>query len=260
MMQVVILCGGLGTRMREETEFRPKPLVNIGSHPILWHIMQIYAHHGYRDFVFCLGYKGTMIKEYFLNYEAFTHDLTVHLGSGQHVELLPGAEPDGDFRVTLADTGEETMTGGRIQRIRRHIDGDTFMVTYGDAVADIDIDKVVAFHRSHGKLATLSCVRPTSRFGVLALGAGDRVQAINEKPQLDGWVNAGFFVFNVGVFDYLTGDDCILESGPLDKLAHDDELRAYRHDGVWYPMDTYREMLMLNEMWRAGEAAWKVWK
>lgn len=259
-MQVVILSGGLGTRMREETEFRPKPLVNIGTQPILWHIMQIYAHYGYRDFVFCLGYKGTMIKEYFLNYEAFTHDLTVHLGSGQHVQLHPGPEPDGDFRVTLADTGEETMTGGRIKRVRRHIEGDTFMVTYGDAVADVDITKLVAFHRSHGRLATVTCVRPTSRFGVLAMAEGGIVHAIDEKPRLDGWVNAGFFVFNTGVFDFLTGDDCILEKGPLDELARSDQLRGYRHDGVRYPMDTYREVLMLNEMWKSGAAAWRVWK
>jgi glucose-1-phosphate cytidylyltransferase len=258
-MKVVILCGGLGTRMREETEFRPKPLVNIGNHPILWHIMQIYSHHGFNDFVLCLGYKGTMIKEYFLNFEAFNHDLTVQFGSQHRVELHPNSVPNRDFKVTLADTGDETMTGGRIKRVQRYVDGDTFMVTYGDAVADIDVDKLMAFHRAHGRLATVTCVRPPSRFGTLAMGHGARVEAFNEKPRLEGWVNAGFFVFNSGVFEYLTDDACILEQGPLDELAHDDQLRAYRHDGIWYPMDTYREVLMLNEMWRRGEAGWQVW-
>jgi len=258
-MRVIILCGGQGTRMREETEFRPKPLVNIGNHPILWHIMQIYAHHGFTDFVLCLGYKGSMIKEFFLNYEAFNHDLTVRLGSRHGIEIHPNSAPNRDFTVTLADTGDRTMTGGRIQRVRRHVDGDTFMVTYGDAVADIDITKLLAFHRAHGKLATISCVRPPSRFGSLALGHGARVESFNEKPRLEGWVNAGFFVFNHGVLDYLDGDDCVLEQGPLDRLAQDGQLRAFRHDGTWYPMDTYREVLMLNELWASGEAAWQVW-
>jgi glucose-1-phosphate cytidylyltransferase len=258
-MKVVILCGGQGTRMREETEFRPKPLVNIGNHPILWHIMQTYAHHGHNEFVLCLGYKGTMIKEYFLNYEAFSNDLTVHLGTRRSIDVHANSVPPRDFMVTLADTGDHTMTGGRIKRIQRYVQGDTFMVTYGDAVADIDIEKLLAFHQSHGRLATISCVRPPSRFGSLALGHGARVEAFNEKPRLEGWVNAGFFVFNTGVFDYLNGDDCILEQGPLDELAHDGELRAFRHPGIWYPMDTYREVLMLNELWSAGDAGWQVW-
>src|SRR5450631_1802104 len=247
-MKVVILCGGQGTRMREETEFRPKPLVNIGNHPILWHIMQTYAHHGHNDFVLCLGYKGTMIKEYFLNYEAFSNDLTVHLGSIRSIDIHANSAPPSDFTVTLADTGDQTMTGGRIKRIQKYIDDDTFMVTYGDAVSDIDIDKLLAFHRSHGRLATVSCVRPPSRFGSLALGHGARVAARSEERRVEGWVNAGFFVFNVGVFDYLGGDDCVLEQGPLDRLAQDGQLRAYRHSGIWYPMDTYREVLMLNEL------------
>ena len=259
-MKVVILCGGQGTRMREETEFRPKPLVTIGRHPILWHIMQTYAHHGYDDFVLCLGYKGTMIKEYFLNYEAFSNDLTVHLGSRRSIDVHATSAAARDLTVTLADTGDQTMTGGRISRIRHYVDGDTFMVTYGDAVADIDISRLLSFHQAHGRLATISCVRPPSRFGSLALGHGARVAAFNEKPRLEGWVNAGFFVFNQGVFDYLDGDDCILEQGPLDQLARDGELRAFRHPGIWYPMDTYREVLMLNEIWAAGEAGWQVWE
>lgn len=258
MTRAVILCGGKGTRMREETEFRPKPLVPIGGHPILWHIMQTYAHHGVRDFVLCLGYKGTMIKEYFLNYEAFTHDLTVHVGNGRAVEIHPHAEGYDQFNVTLADTGDESMTGGRIRRIRRYLGEETFMVTYGDAVSDIDITELMAFHRRHGRLATVSCVRPTSRFGTLALGHGARVEMFNEKPRLEGWVNAGFFVFEPGVLEYLAADDTILEQGPLEQLAKDGELRAYRHEGVWYPMDTYREVLMLNDMWDRGAAAWRV--
>lgn len=258
-MKVVILCGGQGTRMREETEFRPKPLVNIGSNPILWHIMQIYAHFGYREFVLCLGYKGNMIKEYFLNYEAFSHDLTVHLGNGHRPEIHQGVAPSDNFTVTLADTGDQTMTGGRIKRVARYLEGDTCMVTYGDAVADIDVGRLVDFHRAHGKLATLTCVRPPSRFGNLALGHGARVQSFIEKPRLEGWVNAGFFVFNRGVLDYLDGDGCVLESGPLESLARDGELQAYRHEGAWYPMDTYREVLMLNEMWQSGNAPWRMW-
>jgi glucose-1-phosphate cytidylyltransferase len=258
-MKVVILCGGQGTRMREETEFRPKPLVNIGNHPILWHIMQTYAHYGHNEFVLCLGYKGTMIKEYFLNYEAFSNDLTVHLGSRRSIDIHSNSAPPRDYVVTLADTGDQTMTGGRIKRIQLYVDEDTFMVTYGDAVADIDIGKLLAFHQNHGRLATISCVRPPSRFGSLALGHGAHVAAFNEKPRLEGWVNAGFFVFNRGVFDYLNGDDCILEQGPLDQLAQDGELRAFRHPGIWYPMDTYREVLMLNEIWAAGDAGWQVW-
>ncbi|HXZ99881.1 MAG TPA: glucose-1-phosphate cytidylyltransferase [Candidatus Binatia bacterium] len=258
-MKVVILCGGQGTRMREETEFRPKPLVAIGRHPILWHIMQIYAHFDYREFVLCLGYKGSMIKEYFLNYEALSHDLTVHLGSDPRTEIHRESAPDGDFAVTLADTGEQTMTGGRIGRVARYLDGDTFMVTYGDAVANVDVARLVRFHRSHGRLATVTCVRPPSRFGSLALGHGAQVQSFVEKPRLEGWVNAGFFVFNRGVVDYLDGDECVLEGAPLERMARDGQLRAFRHEGAWYPMDTYREVLMLNEIWASGNAPWQVW-
>ena len=259
-MKVVILCGGQGTRMREETEFRPKPLVNIGSHPILWHIMQIYAHHGHSEFVLCLGYKGTMIKEYFLNYEAFSHDVTVHLGQRHRVDIHANSMPARDLTVTLADTGEQSMTGGRIKRVQRYLDEETFMVTYGDAVADIDIDRLVEFHREHGRLATVSCVQPPSRFGSLALGHGARVEAFNEKPRLESWINAGFFVFNRGVLDYLDDDDCVLEGEPLERLAMDDQLRAFCHAGMWYPMDTYREVLLLNQLWADGKAAWKVWE
>ena len=260
-MQVVILCGGQGTRLREETEFRPKPLVDVGGRPILWHIMKGYAHHGHRAFVLCLGYRGHMIKEYFLNYEAMNNDFTIQLGQ-QHRVIPHGAHGEQDFRVTLADTGPETQTGGRIARVRNYIDAeashDAFMATYGDGLADIDLGALAEFHRSHGKLATLTAVRPPSRYGVLELD-GDRVATFAEKPQLEGWVSAGFFVFDRRVFDYLGGDDCVLEREPLTRLAAEGQLMVYRHDGFFFAMDTYREYKLLNDLWDRGEAPWRVW-
>src|SRR3954452_21446845 len=208
-VNVVILCGGQGTRLREETEFRPKPLVEIGSRPILWHIMKLYAHHGFRDFVLCLGYRGHMIKEYFLNYEAMNNDFTICLGNQHRVEYHD-AHGEQDFNVTLADTGLPTMTGGRVKRVQRYIEGDTFMVTYGDGVADVDVRALLDFHRRHGKLATVTAMRPPSRFGILGLNDRDQVTSFVEKPQLEGWASAGFFVFDRRVFDLLTGDDCVL--------------------------------------------------
>jgi glucose-1-phosphate cytidylyltransferase len=258
-MKVVILCGGQGTRLREETEYRPKPLVEVGGRPILWHIMKSYAHYGHRDFVLCLGYRGRMIKEYFLHYEAMTNDFTISLGR-QHQVAFHGAHAEQDFRVTLAETGLETMTGGRVKRVQRHVDSDLFMVTYGDGVADVDVDKLLAFHRSHGKLATLTTVRPTSRFGLVEMDAAGAVERFREKPQVDGWVSAGFFVFDRRVFDYFGGDDCVMEQEPLERLAAEGQLAAYRHPGVFHTMDTYRDYLALNEMWAAGKAAWKVWE
>ena len=256
-MQVVILCGGQGTRLREETEFRPKPLVDVGGRPILWHIMKLYAHYGYRSFVLCLGYRGHMIKEYFLNYEAMTNDFTIHLGR-QHRVVPHGAHDEQDFAVTLADTGPETQTGGRIARVRRYVEGDAFMVTYGDGLADVDIRALAAFHRAHGRLATLTAVRPPSRYGVLEL-AGDAVATFAEKPQLDGWVSSGFFVFDRRVFDHLGGDDCVLEREVLTRLAAEGQLMVYRHDGFFFAMDTYREYKLLNDLWERGEAPWRVW-
>ncbi len=257
-MKVVILCGGQGTRLREETEFRPKPLVDVGQRPILWHIMKSYAHHGFRDFVLCLGYRGWMIKEYFLNYEAMNNDVTVCLGSRHQVEVH-GAHAEQDFRVTLAETGLNSMTGGRVKRIQRYIDGDTFMVTYGDGVADVDIQALARFHKSHGRLATVTAVRPTSRFGVLEIDPEGKVERFVEKPQLDGWASAGFFVFDRRVLDLLDGDDCILEREPLERLAAEGELMVYRHHGFFFAMDTYREYKALNELWDGGQAPWKVW-
>jgi len=257
-MKIVILCGGQGTRLREETEFRPKPLVDVGQRPILWHIMKLYAHHGFRQFVLCLGYRGNMIKEYFLNYEAMNNDFTICLGS-RHQVSYHDAHDEQDFNVTLADTGLQTMTGGRVQRVQRYLDGDTFMVTYGDGLADVDIRALAEFHRAHGKLATVTAVRPPSRFGILELGDGDRVTCFAEKPQLEGWASAGFFVFNRRVLALLNGDDCILERAPLEHLAATGELMLYRHEGFFFAMDTYREYQALNELWNSGKAPWKVW-
>lgn len=258
-MKVVILCGGQGTRLREETEYRPKPLVDIGGRPILWHIMKMYAAHGLKDFILCLGYRGSMIKEYFLNYEAMNNDFTICLGRQNHLDYH-GAHQEQDFHVTLAETGLETMTGGRVKRAERYVDADTFMVTYGDGVADLDIAALLRFHQAHGRLATVTTVRPISRFGILDVGEAGEVVNFAEKPQLDGWASAGFFVFNRGIFDYLTGDDCILEREPLEQLARDKQLMAYRHDGFFYAMDTYREYKHLNELWTSGHAPWKVWE
>jgi glucose-1-phosphate cytidylyltransferase len=256
---MVILCGGLGTRLREETEFRPKPMVEIGGRPILWHIMKLCAHSGFREFVLCLGYRGNMIKEYFLNYQAMNSDFTVDLRCPQEI-VHHGTHQEQDFRVTLADTGLDTMTGGRVKRIERYIEGDEFMVTYGDGLADLDLGRLLAFHRAHGKLATVTTVHPLSRFGLLEL-SGERVASFVEKPQVNGWASAGFFVFHRRVFDYLAGGDaCVLEREPLERLAAEGQLMAYRHEGFFFAMDTYREYLHLNELWACGEAPWMVWK
>jgi glucose-1-phosphate cytidylyltransferase len=257
MTQVIILCGGLGTRLREETEFRPKPMVEVGHKPILWHIMKTYAHYGRRRFLIALGYKGSVVKEYFLNYEAMSNDFTIRLGREQKI-TYHGGHDEQEFEVTLADTGDSSMTGGRIKRLEKFIDGDTFMVTYGDGLADVDIDALLKFHRSHGRLATLTSVAPLSRFGMLEL-EGPRVARFREKPEGQGWINAGYFVFNRKVFDYLDGDDCVLEREPLERLAAAGELMAYRHDGFFFAMDTFREYQMLNQMWNEGRAPWKVW-
>jgi glucose-1-phosphate cytidylyltransferase len=257
-MQAIILCGGQGTRLREETEFRPKPMVEVGGRPILWHIMKIYARHGFRDFVLCLGYQGQMIKEYFLNYEAMNNDFSISLGGRKQIEYH-GHHEEQDFRVTLVDTGLETMTGGRILRVKPYVDGDTFLVTYGDGVADIDLTRLLRFHQDHGRLATVTTVKPTSRFGLLEIGNDARVTSFREKPQVEGWMSAGFFVFDRRMFDYLTGDDCILERMPLERLASEGQLMAYRHEGFFFAMDTYREYQHLNRIWDSGKAPWKIW-
>jgi glucose-1-phosphate cytidylyltransferase len=259
-MKVVILCGGRGMRLQEETEFRPKPLIPIGGRPILWHIMKTYAHYGFREFVLCLGYRGEMIKDYFLNYEAMSSDFTIRLGH-QYSLSYDNVHKEQDFIITLAETGLETMTGGRIKRVEKYTDGDTFMVTYGDGVADIDIRALVEYHRQHGRLATVTAVHPVSRFGILTLDDNSAVLSFAEKPQMgEEWISAGFFVFNRRVFNYLKGDDCILEREPLERLASEGQLMAYKHEGFFYAMDTYRDYKFLNELWDTGQTPWKKWE
>jgi glucose-1-phosphate cytidylyltransferase len=258
-MKVVILCGGQGTRLREQTEYMPKPLVPVGDKPILWHIMKLYAHHGFHDFVLCLGYRGQMIKDYFLNYEAMNNDFTVHLGRKREI-IFHNDHPEQGFRVTLAETGAETMTGARIRKIERYIDSETFMVTYGDGVSDVNIRNLTQFHQQHNKLATVTAIQPVSRYGAIRVDEDQRVTEFIEKPKMKDWVNAGFFVFNYGIFNYLSPDeDCILEQEPVQRLAKDSQLTAYHHDGFFFAMDTYREYLYLNKLWNSGKAPWAVW-
>ena len=259
-MKVVILCGGQGTRLREETEVRPKPMVEIGGRPILWHIMKLYAHYGLNEFVLCLGHKGYIIKDFFLNYETRMRDFTVHLGDRAPVEFHNG-HPEENWNVTLAETGETAMTGARVRRVRRYVDRNTFCLTYGDGLGDVDIAELLRFHRSHGKLGTVTGVRPPGRFGELRVDEG-RVASFAEKPQVtEGFINGGFFVFEREFIDrYLDdSDDLVLEREPLQRLASDGELMVYRHDGFWQPMDTYREWKLLEDYWNAGRAPWKIW-
>jgi glucose-1-phosphate cytidylyltransferase len=258
-MKVVIFCGGAGTRLREETEFRPKPLVEVGGRPILWHIMKLYGHHGFREFVLCLGYRGHMIKDYFLNYDAMNRDFTICLGSAAP-PVFYGEHEEQNFEVTLADTGAETLTGGRLKRVAHHLSGEKrFMVTYGDGVSDVDIPALLEFHRSHGKLATVTTFRPTSRFGILSVDEERRVRSFREKPRADAWASAGFFVFEREVLDYLEEGEVSLEQEPLQRLAAEGQLMAYQHEGFFYAMDTYREYQLLNETWSNGRAPWKKW-
>jgi len=247
----------MGTRFREETEYRPKPLVEIGGRPILWHIMKIYRTHGFRKFVLCLGYKGWMIKEYFLNFEWVENDFTVRLGPEHEVQIKAQSDQL-DWEITLVGTGLHTNTGGRIRLVERYIQTDTFMVTYGDGVADIDLKALLAFHLAHGRLATVTGFHPVSRFGVIEAEDDHRVRAFQEKPRLDGLISGGFFVFNRRVFDYLL-EDCVLEQEPLARLAKEGELMVYRHGGFWKSLDTYRDFLDFNRIWEEGNIPWKVW-
>jgi glucose-1-phosphate cytidylyltransferase len=257
-MNVLILAGGQGTRMREETEYRPKPMVEVGGRPVLWHIMKTYAHYGLRDFVICLGYKGAHIKEYFLNYQVMSNDFTIHLGGKQSI-VHHDEHDEQDFSVTLAETGLNTMTGGRVRRAGRYIKGDTFALTYGDGLANVNIRDLLAFHKSHGKLATLTAVQPTSRFGLLDLASDGKVRTFAEKPRLDGWISGGFFIFDRRVLDYIEGDQTVLEREPMERLAAEGQLMAFKHPGFFFAMDTYREYKLLNDMWDANAAPWKVW-
>lgn len=255
-MKAVILAGGLGTRIGEETLTRPKPMVEVGGKPILWHILNIYAAHGITEFVICLGYLGHVIKEYFANYRLFSSDMTVDLATGTIEWHRPGPEP---WRVSLIETGEATMTGGRLRRALSHVGDGDFCLAYGDCVADIDIAGLVAFHRAQGRKATVSVVHPTGRFGAVRLEGG-RVADFAEKPEGgDGWVNGGFFVLSPEVGAYIADDAAVWEREPMERLAREGELSAYRHEGFWHPMDTPRDKAALEEMWRTGRAPWKIW-
>jgi glucose-1-phosphate cytidylyltransferase len=256
-MKAVILAGGLGSRLSEETVVRPKPMVEIGGKPILWHILNIFSCYGVNEFIICLGYRAEVVKEYFLNFYAFTSNITVDLASGGttiHRGNAPG------WKVHLVDTGQNTQTGGRIKRIANWLgDDETFMATYGDGVADIDIRSLLKFHESHGKLATVTTVRPPARFGQMLID-GQQVQEFSEKPQTgEGWINGGFFVLNRKVLDYVDGDATLWEREPMERLAKAGELMAYRHEGFWQPMDTLREKRLLDDLWNSGHAPWKMW-
>jgi len=257
-MKAVILAGGFGTRISEESSVRPKPMVEIGNKPILWHIMNIYAHHGINDFVVCCGYKGHVIKDYFARYFLNHADLSFDLANNDMQVLNSKVEP---WKVTLIDTGENTMTGGRLKRVAPYLDDETFCLTYGDGVSDVDITESVNFHRGHGGLATLTAVQPPGRFGSFTLHAQtSRIDHFREKPHGDGaYVNGGFFVLEPAVLDLIDGDDTVWERGPLEKLSNQDQLHAYRHDGFWQPMDTLRDRNYLEELWAKNEAPWKLW-
>jgi len=256
-MKAIILAGGLGSRLAEETTVRPKPMVEVGGKPILWHIMNIFSSYGVDEFIVALGYRGEVIKEYFLNFYAMNNDMTVDLAKGGNT-IHDGRQPR--WKVHLVDTGAQTQTGGRVKRLEKWLaDDDTFMMTYGDGVADVDIRALLKFHQSHGKLATVTTVRPPARFGGIAFD-GDRVAEFTEKPQTgEGWINGGFFVLNRGALKYIDGDSTLWEREPMENLAQDGELMAFRHSGFWQPMDTLRERKLLEDLWASGKAPWKCW-
>ena len=255
-MKVVLLAGGFGTRLAEYTESIPKPMVPIGGKPILWHIMQQYASYGHKDFYLALGYKAQIVKEYFLNYRALNADFTVDLQTGA---VTPHQLDEVDWRVTLVDTGLQTMTGGRVKRMQSFIENETFLLTYGDGVANVDLDALLKFHRQHGKLVTMTAVRPTARFGEIEL-KDDEVISFQEKPQLhDGWINGGFFVIEPEFFNFIENDQTMLERHPLEKVAQNKQLMAFCHEGFWQCMDTYRDWQLLNTLSDTGKAPWKIW-
>jgi glucose-1-phosphate cytidylyltransferase len=256
-MKAVILAGGLGTRISEETHLRPKPMVEIGGHPVLWHVMKIYSAHGINDFIICAGYRGYMIKEYFANYFMHMSDVTFDMRDNRRKVHQRRSEP---WRVTVVDTGDQTMTGGRLRRVREYLGREAFCLTYGDGVANVDIRALVAFHRKHGKQATVTAVQPPGRFGVLRLNRKGLVEAFEEKPHGDGaWINGGFFVLEPAVIDLIEDDQTIWERGPLESLAHAGQLAAFKHDGFWQPMDTLRDRNLLEGLWGTDKAPWKAW-
>ncbi|MEQ9483875.1 glucose-1-phosphate cytidylyltransferase [Coleofasciculus sp. F4-SAH-05] len=258
---IAILCGGKGTRLKEETEFRPKPMVMVGDRPMIWHIMKTYAHYGFTDFLLCLGYKGNLIREYFFNYDWNHNDVMLELGN-KRVTRLNSSHPEENWRLWLIDTGPETMTGGRLKRLAPYLEqlgSDIFMATYGDGVCNVNIKDLLDFHRRHGKLATMTVVHPASRFGEMSI-ENNLVTFFQEKPQTSaGWINGGYFVLHRQVLDLIEGDDTILESDPLKALAAKGELAVYKHDGFWQCMDTYRELELLNKLYNSDKALWKVW-
>jgi glucose-1-phosphate cytidylyltransferase len=256
-MKTVILAGGFGTRISEETSNKPKPMIEIGGKPILWHIMKIYSSYGIRDFVICLGYKSYMIKEYFANYFLHMSDITIDMENNRVEVHQNSAEP---WRVTLVDTGENTMTGGRLKRIQSYIGTETFLLTYGDGVADININSLISFHKQHGKHATLTAVQPPGRYGALKIKSESEIRSFREKPEGDGgFVNGGFFILEPHVFSYIDGDETVWEKYPLEALAAENQLRAFKHKGFWQPMDTLRDKNQLEELWSSGNAPWKIW-
>jgi glucose-1-phosphate cytidylyltransferase len=256
-MKAVILAGGLGTRIAEESDTKPKPMVEVGGRPLLWHIMKIYAHHGVKDFVICLGYKGYVIKEFFFNYYRHMSDMRIDLRNGDTQILDSQAE---DWRITLVDTGAETMTGGRLKRAAKYLDNETFCLTYGDGLSDVNIAKEIEFHRKHGKLATVLAVQPPGRFGVLNLAVDQQVTSFEEKPSDEiGWINGGFFVLEPAAIDYVADDATSWERTPLMNLARDGQLKAWQHHGFWQPCDTLRDKRELEQLWHGGRAPWHVW-
>jgi glucose-1-phosphate cytidylyltransferase len=256
-MKTVILAGGFGTRLSEETDIKPKPMVEIGEKPILWHIMKLYSHFGFDEFVICLGYKGYIIKEYFANYFIHQSDLTIDLGKNKMEIHDSSAEP---WKITLVNTGFNTMTGGRVKRIRKYVEDDSFMLTYGDGVSDVNINNLIKFHQKNGKYATLTSVQPLGRFGALNIDPNGNVLNFQEKPKGDGsWINGGFFVLEPEVFDYIEGDGTFWEKEPLENLAKDNQLMSYTHNGFWQPMDTLRDKKELDSLWKSEKAPWRVW-
>ncbi len=257
-MKVVILAGGMGTRISEESHLRPKPMIEIGDRPILWHIMKIYSHYGYNDFVICLGYKGNAIKEFFLNYLVYESDVTFNFRNGR--EIFTHQHSAEKWTVTLVDTGFSTLTGGRVKRIQKYVNNEPFMLTYGDGVSNVNIHELVEFHKSHGRCVTVTAAQPTGRFGALNIADTGEVEGFTEKPKGDNaWVNGGFFVMQPEVFDYLGGDDVGLETDPLQNISRNHQFMAYKHTGFWLPMDTMRDKTVLEELWGGGNAPWKVW-